>query len=148
MQSLNLPSVELQIINEQGMTKVFDPYRKKFVKLTPEEHVRQTFLAFLTNHLHYPLGLTAVEHLVEINNLKQRADIVVYDRRLHPHLIVECKAPSVKITRQVFEQALRYNTQLSVQYLVVTNGLQHFCADVSDIKNIKFLTQIPKWENL
>ncbi|MBP5366234.1 MAG: type I restriction enzyme HsdR N-terminal domain-containing protein [Bacteroidales bacterium] len=146
MQQLNLPQADLRIATEGSLTKVYDPYRRKFVKLTPEEYVRQTFLAYLTNCLHYPAGRTAVEHLVVINNLKQRADIVVYDKQMRPYLIVECKAPSVPVTQSVFEQALRYNTRLNVKYLIVTNGLQHFCADVSDPQNVVFQKNIPPYD--
>lgn len=146
MQQLNLPQADLRITTEDGLTKVFDPYRRKLVKLTPEEYVRQTFLAYLTNWLHYPAGRTAVEHLVKINTLRQRADIVVFDRLMQPYLVVECKAPSVPITQSVFEQALRYNTRLNVKYLIVTNGLQHFCADVADAANVVFLKNIPPYD--
>lgn len=145
MEQLNLPPADLKIVDDKGMTKVFDPYRGKYVKLTPEEYVRQSFLSFLTNYCHYPLALTAVEHLVEINGLKQRADIVIYDRSYRPFLIVECKATSVPITENVFQQALRYNIKLGVRYLVVTNGLKHFCAEIKEGR-VQFLREVPAWE--
>jgi len=146
MEQLNLPPADLKLINDNGLVKVLDPYRKKYVKLTPEEYVRQSFLSFLTNNLSYPLALTAVEHLVEINGLKQRADIVIYDRSFRPYLIVECKATSVPITQEVFAQALRYNTRLGVKYLIVTNGLKHYCAEIADGKAI-FLKEVPVWKD-
>lgn len=144
---LNLPPAELKIVESEGMTKVLDPYRKRYVKLTPEEYVRQMFLRYMTNHLRYPLGLTAVEHEVVINNLKQRADIVVYDRGGSPMMIVECKAPHIAITQEVFNQALRYNTRLGVRYIVLTNGLRHYCAEISRGENgltrAAFVKEIP-----
>ncbi|MCQ2228295.1 MAG: type I restriction enzyme HsdR N-terminal domain-containing protein [Bacteroidales bacterium] len=145
MEQLNLPPADLKVIEDKGLVKVFDPYRKKYVKLTPEEYVRQSFLSFLAQHLHYPIALTAVEHLVEINGLKQRADIVIYDRTFRPYLIVECKAASVPITKEVFAQALRYNTRLGVRYVVVTNGLAHYCAEIADGKAV-FLKEVPVWK--
>ena len=149
MTPLNLPPANLKIMEIDGLTKVFDPYRKKYVKLTPEEYVRQNFLAYLTNHLRYPYGLTAVEHEVVINNLRQRADIVVYDTSGHPLLIVECKAPDVEITQNDFDQALRYNTRLGVRLLVLTNGLRHYCALINQSDNgtnVTFLKEIPPYE--
>ncbi len=142
--ALNLPPANLRIALNDGQRRVFDPYRKKFVALTPEEHVRQTFLAYLTNHLHYPLGLTAVEHLVVINGLRQRADVVIYDRQMHPHLIVECKAPSVPLTNETMSQALRYNMRLGVRYVVLTNGLRHYCAEITN-GNPRMLNEIPPY---
>lgn len=142
---LNLPHAELKLKEEAGLLKVYDNYRRKYVKLTPEEHVRQCFLSYMNNMLGYPQGLTAVEHLVVINGLRQRADIVVYDKALKPYLIVECKAPSVPITKEVFMQALRYNTQLGVRYVIVTNGMKHYCAEVMQDGTMKMLEQMPQW---
>lgn len=145
---LNLPPAELKIKESEGMTKVLDPYRKRYVKLTPEEYVRQMFLRYMTNQLNYPIGLTAVEHEVVINTLKQRADIVVYDREAKPLIIVECKAPHIEITQTVFNQALRYNTRLGVRYIVLTNGLNHYCAEISregGKTKAKFMKEIPRW---
>ncbi len=127
--------------------QIFDPYRKKYVARTPEEEVRQFILKYLTDDLHIPASLTAVETLVKINNLSQRADIVIYDKNLHPLLIVECKAPTVKITKATFEQALRYNTVLGTRFVVVTNGITHYCAEITT-DGIKMLNQIPDFSTL
>lgn len=148
MQQLNLPPAPLRIAEKEGLSKVFDPYRRKYVRLTPEEYVRQTFLNYLTNYMHFPLGLTAVEHMVVINNLRQRADIVVYDTQMKPLLIVECKAPTVKITQRTFDQALRYNTRLGVRYIVLTNGLQHYCAEVVSNTEVYMLSQMPDYNTI
>lgn len=144
---LNLPPSTLKLIETDGITKVFDPCRRIYVKLTPEEYVRQSFLNYLTSSLDYPLGLTAIEYPIMINGQRQRADIVVFDRRMKPYLIVECKAPQIPINQAVFNQALRYNTQLGVRYLIVTNGLTHFCAEIDGINSAHLLTQIPKYVN-
>lgn len=142
---LNLPQADLKIKEEDGLLKVYDKYRRKYVKLTPEEHVRQFFLSYLSNVLCYPTGLTSVEHLVVINRLKQRADIVCFDKTLRPYLIVECKAPTIAITKEVFMQALRYNMQLGVRYVVVTNGMKHYCAEIMLDGTMRMLNEIPKW---
>lgn len=144
MEPLNLPPANLTTTEENGLTKVFDPCRKKYVKLTPEEYVRQSFLSYLTHQLHYPIHLTATEMLVCLNGLKQRADIVVYNRTGIPYMIVECKATNVKITETVMQQALRYNIRLNVQYVVLTNGLQHYCAEIKNGK-CTFLNSVPPW---
>lgn len=144
MEQLNLPPANLLTTEEDGLTKVFDPCRKKYVKLTPEEYVRQSFLAYLIHYLGYPIHLIATEMLVCINGLKQRADIVVYNRQGKPYMIVECKATNVKITETVMQQALRYNIRLCVQYVVLTNGLQHYCAEIKNGQCI-FLNSVPAW---
>ncbi|MBE6339873.1 MAG: type I restriction enzyme HsdR N-terminal domain-containing protein [Bacteroidales bacterium] len=143
---LNLPPIELRTRTDaQGRTDVFDPYRKRFVRLTPEEEVRQTFLGFLTNYLGYPAGRTAVEHPVNVNGLHQRADIVIFDKAARPYMVVECKAPHIKITQATFRQALRYNTQLGTRILVITNGMQHFCALLTDKGDATMLSEIPPY---
>lgn len=142
---LNLPPASLKLIETKGITKVFDPCRRIYVKFTPEEYVRQSFLNYLIYSLDYPVGLTAVEHSIMINGQRQRADIVVFNIRMEPHLIVECKAPQITINQAVFNQALRYNTQLGVKYIVVTNGLRHFCAEIDGPNSAHLLTEIPKY---
>ncbi len=127
MQALNLPPVSLNIRNRSGKTCVFDIFRKRFVVLTPEEWVRQRFLRFLCEHKAYPLGLIVVEASLQYNRLAKRADAIVYGTSGKPLMIIECKAPDVKITQEVFDQVARYNFSFGVDYLAVTNGLQHYC---------------------
>ncbi len=127
---------------------IYDSYRKKYVRLTPEEEVRQAFLTYLTTQLHYPKGLTAVETPVIINGLRQRADIVIYDTKLHPLMIVECKAPHVKLSIATFQQALRYNTQLGVRFVIVTNGNTNYGAEILPDGSSKMLTEIPDYHSL
>lgn len=144
MQKLNLPSVQLRTKQAGNKYQVFDELRKKFVVLTPEEWVRQHFIHYLIKELGYSAGLIAVEMLVKVNGLSQRADIVLYDKRGRARIIVECKAPEVPVTRAVFNQAARYNTQLKVDFLIVTNGLQHYCARLMDeMGNYELLKAIP-----
>jgi len=144
MEKLNLPQVQFKTKQLGGKVQVFDDVRKKYVALTPEEWVRQHFIHFLINEQKFSAGLVAVEMLVKVNDLSQRADIVLYNRKGKPVIIVECKAPSVPITRAVFNQAARYNTMLKVEYLIVTNGLQHFCAKLLDESgNHELLKAIP-----
>ena len=111
----------------EGRTYVFDPLRRRFVALTPEEEVRQKLLYLLVEHLHVPAGLVAVEYSVKVNGLDKRADAVVFGSEGQPLMIVECKAPTVTLTEAVLEQALRYHSALQPQYLLLTNGAVTYC---------------------
>lgn len=149
MPSLNLPSVLLKYKTENNKRLVFDIIRKKYVALTPEEGVRQHFVHYLMNQLDYPAGLIAIETVVKINTLNQRADVVVYNRKGKPVMIIECKAPKVKIDNSVFEQAARYNLNLGVDYLLVTNGIKHYCAQLDkENRSYKMLKAIPGYEEI
>ena len=112
---------------QEGRTQVFDPLRRRFVALTPEEEVRQKTLYLLVEHLGVPAGLLAVEYSVKVNGLDKRADAVVFGNEGRPLMIVECKAPSVTLTDAVLEQALRYHSVLQPQYLLLTNGMVSYC---------------------
>ena len=106
MPKLNLPEVELKTKLVNGTTQVFDEVRKRYIIITPEEWVRQHFIHYLSSVKNYPFGLMAVEKLIKYNNVRNRADIVLYDTEGFPTMIVECKAPSIKITKDTFSQAL------------------------------------------
>ena len=127
MQKLSLPEYKLRIEKSDDKVRIFDPIRKKLVALTPEEWVRQNFLAYMVRDKGYPASLIAVEASLQVARRQKRTDVVVYSKQHKPLLIVECKAPNVKIDEAVFQQIVRYNMALQVAYLVVTNGLQHFC---------------------
>lgn len=145
MHKLNLPEYEFRLRQQQGKQQIFDVIRKKFVALTPEEWVRQNLIAFFIQHQKYSPGLIAVEMPVKVNGLNQRADIVVYNRKGLTAMIVECKAPSVAVTKAVFDQAARYNMQLRVEYMMVSNGLQHFCARLNNDKGgYQMLQHVPE----
>lgn len=147
MQALNLPNYELTLKQEGERTLIFDINRKKFVVLTPEEWVRQHFFHYLINEKKFPASLIAIEKSLKYNTLRKRADIVAYNKQGAAHLIVECKAPEVKITQDVFDQIARYNMTFKVKYLVVTNGLQHFCCEMNYEKNtITYLPDVPFFE--
>lgn len=143
---LNLPSFEYQLKNSENKTFIFDVIRKKYIQLTPEEWVRQHFVHLLINQKAYPKSLISIEKQLTINRLKKRTDIVVFNNLGLPHLIVECKAPSIKITQTVFDQITRYNLNLQAKYLVLTNGLHHFFAEFDASKQgVIFLDDIPKY---
>lgn len=144
LELLNLPEFTFSV-REQGQSKqIFDSVRKRFVALTPEEWVRQHFLRFMIEFRMYPPSLIAIERSVKVNNLSQRADIVVYNREGKPWLLIECKAPSVKISHDTFLQAARYNLTLQVPYLALTNGLEHYCLYFNG-KEFEFLDNLPEF---
>ena len=116
----------------EGRTQIFDPLRRRFVALTPEEEIRQKMLYLLVEHLHVPAGLVAVEYSVQVNGLDKRADAVVFSNEGHPLMIVECKAPSVALTQAVLEQALRYHSALQPQFLLLSNGTATYCFKVEN----------------
>ena len=132
MPALALPPVRLRLVNDpDGHTRVFDPLRRCFVMLTPEEWVRQHFVAFMTGHRGYPAGLMANEVGLRLNKTLRRCDTVVFERLGGaPLMIVEYKAPSVSITQKVFDQIARYNIVLKTSWLVVSNGLSHYCCHI------------------
>ena len=128
--------------SEGEKTYIFDVVRKKYLLLTPEEWVRQNFIHYLNKEKKYPLGLMGVEQMVKYNSLKTRADIVMYNTEGKANIIVECKAPDVKITQDTFNQIAKYNSQLKVKYLLVTNGMNHYCCKMDYESNrITFLEE-------
>ncbi|HKK62268.1 MAG TPA: type I restriction enzyme HsdR N-terminal domain-containing protein [Bacteroidales bacterium] len=149
MQKLNLPPYEFRVRSEGGKTMIFDPYRKKYLQLTPEEDVRQHFAMYLTKEKGYPVSLMMTEHALKLNEQTRRSDIVIFNRKGEPAGLVECKAPHIKISQKVFDQVSRYNLIFRVKYLFVTNGLAHYCCKVDFEKaEIAFLTAIPHYNEL
>jgi type I site-specific restriction endonuclease len=149
MENLNLPTYSFKIKSDLQRKLIFDSIRKKYVVLTPEEWVRQNFIRFLVEEKGFPASLIAIEKKVDINLLPQRSDIVLYNKNANPVMIVECKASKVKITQEVFNQIARYNMKLRVPFLVVTNGLRHFCCYMDYNENsFKFLQEIPDYETI
>jgi hypothetical protein len=146
---LNLPGFEYRtkIVAEQ--LHIFDPARRRYVALTPEEWVRQHFIHYLHVHKKVPLSHIAVEKSLIVNHLAKRADIIVFKGGSKPHVAVECKAPTVDISEETFYQVLRYNMTLKVEYLVVTNGLRHVYCKV-DYQNNKadFIEELPDYDQL
>lgn len=149
MLSLNLPSFEPKFVIRNGKRTIFDPLRKKYIVLTPEEWVRQSFTSFLIQHKGYPKGLLANEIELTLNGTKRRCDTVLYNRDLTPRMIIEYKAPKIEITQAVFDQISRYNMVLKVDYLIVSNGLKHYCCHIDyTTKSYKFLPEIPDFIQL
>ena len=131
MIQLNLPSADFRIREEKGKRLIFDSLRRKYVKLTPEEWVRQHFVNYLTQHKGYPTALLANEMELKIGTKRLRCDTLLYNRYMQPRMILEYKDPHMTISQQVFEQIASYNTLLHVDYLVVSNGLQHYCCKMN-----------------
>lgn len=149
MEMLNLPTCDIKVRRNGIKKEIFDPVRKRFVALTPEEWVRQHFIQFLLNDCHVPASLVGVEIFLKYNGLSKRSDIVVYDRMGNPSMAVECKASSVKIDQKAFDQLARYNMVLNVRYMVVTNGMAHYCCKINkDEGTYAFLQEIPPFEML
>ena len=135
MIKLNLPVYNFRIREQNSKQQIFDTNRKKFVALTPEEWVRQNFTRYLVEEKQYPVSLISIEKGLLVERRNKRTDIVIYNRSGNPLVIVECKAPEVKITPDVFDQIVRYNISLNANYLVVTNGIEHFCCQLSYADN-------------
>ena len=149
MNQLNLPPYNYKIITKDKGDYIFDIIRNKYISLTPEEWVRQNFISFLINEKSYPKGRIGNEISMLQNGIKRRADSVIYDIYGEPLMIIEYKAPEIKITQQVFEQIVRYNMVLRVKYLIVSNGLSHYCCKIDYSTNkINFLKEIPDYNLL
>ncbi len=149
MLELNLPSFDINVKKIDGKISILDPLRRKFVALTPEEWVRQHFVNFLLREKGYPAALIANEIQIDLNKMKKRCDSVVYNRDLSPLMIIEYKAPDVDITQQVFDQIVRYNIVLKVKYLIVSNGLNHYCCIMDyDKQSFNYLSDIPNYTDL
>ncbi len=149
MLQLNLPIFTPKLKKIEGEIHIFDQIRKKYLFLTPEEWVRQSFINYLINHKGYPLSLMENEASIKLNNMSRRCDTVVYNNRLEPLVIVEYKRPTVKIDQQVFDQIVRYNIVLKVDFLIVSNGLSHFCCKMNyEDQTYSFLEEIPEYGEL
>lgn len=144
MQALNLPDFDCDLRKMAENTTIFDSIRKKHLILTPEEWVRQHFVNYLVNHLDYPKSLIKLEGGLSFNSLKKRSDILVYNREGKPFMLIECKASHIKIEQKVFVQASVYNKSIKARYIVISNGMQHFCCEINQESNsYKFLQEIP-----
>ena len=144
MQKLNYPSFTFKLKTNENKTLIFDIVRKKYVTLTPEEWVRQHTIHYLFKEKNYPISLMAVEKQLKIRTLRTRIDIVSYTNDGIPFLIVECKAPSVQISQDTFDQIARYNLKLEAQILMVTNGISHYYCVMNHKKQAyEFLSELP-----
>lgn len=143
MLSIEYPGFPFKMKEEDGRHIIFDEVRKKWVRFTPEEWVRQNFIQYLLQTKKYPASIIAVEKEIKLGDLKKRCDIVVYKEHL-PWMIVECKEQDVELTESVVQQVLRYNIKLDVSYLVVTNGGKSFAVQLVNGK-AKYLSVLPEW---
>jgi type I site-specific restriction-modification system R (restriction) subunit len=149
MLNLNLPPFDINVKKTNGRLSVFDRLRRKFVTLTPEEWVRQHFINYLITEKGYPQTLIANEIQINLNNQKRRCDSIVYDKTISPLVIVEYKSPDVEITQATFDQIVRYNIVLKVKYLIVSNGLSHYCCRMDySTQTFEYLADIPTYTEL
>ena len=146
---LNLPQYEIKISERNGKRMIFDFLRRKYVALTPEEWVRQHFVHYLVEYKGYPKGLLGNEIELKIGAKRLRCDSILYNKVAQPQMIIEYKAPNIPLQKKVFEQISIYNLLLKVDYLIISNGIQHYCCKM-DYENQKylFLEDIPEYEKL
>lgn len=146
---LNLPSFDTNIVTNDGLTQIFDILRRRFVALTPEEWVRQHFIHYLLEHKGYPFALLANEVTINLNGMMRRCDSVLFSKSITPRMIIEYKAPEIKISSKTFEQINAYNHVLKVPYIIASNGLTHYCCHL-EAGNDKytFLQDIPLYSQL
>ncbi|MDA3852810.1 MAG: type I restriction enzyme HsdR N-terminal domain-containing protein [Bacteroidales bacterium] len=147
MQKLNLPDYCFRTRVESEKTFIFDALRKKWVTLTPEEWVRQNFIRFLVEECEYPQGTIGTEVGIKVGGRMLRVDGVVYDRFADVKLLLEFKAPTVPINEKVFAQSADYNTKIGAEYIVISNGISHYCAHITQ-DGIKLLEEIPNYKEL
>ena len=147
MKQLQFPSYSFRFKNSENKVAIFDEIRKKFIIITPEEWVRQHVVQFLLQDKKYPKSHINVEKLLKINDLNKRYDVVVYNPDGSIFILVECKAPEIKISQHTFDQIARYNMTLNAEYLMVTNGLNHyFCKMDYENEKYHFLTELPEYQ--
>jgi len=139
----------LQLKKEEQKTLIFDPIRKKYLVLAPEELVRQMVVQYLIQEKKFPKSRIGIEQGLKVNTLAKRSDILIYDQSMAPTLLVECKAPKVPVDDKTFEQITRYNLPLKVRYLIVTNGIDTYCCEMDYVEQqYAFLDKIPSWEEI
>lgn len=146
---LNLPEYDFKIKKSDDAYVIYDSLRKRYVALTPEEWVRQHFVQYLVNEREFPIALMANEVSLNQNGIKRRCDTLVANRIGNPFVIVEYKAPQVQVTQDTFDQIVRYNMVLHAKYLIVSNGLTHYCCKIDyDTNSYSFLNDIPYYSEL
>ncbi|WP_310557598.1 type I restriction enzyme HsdR N-terminal domain-containing protein [Flavobacterium sp.] len=148
MQPLHFPNYTFRFKNSENKVSIFDEIRKKFVILTPEEWVRQNVVQFLLEEKKYPKSLINVEKILKINGLTKRYDVVVFNNDGSILVLIECKAPEIKISQTTFDQIARYNVTLKAEYLMVTNGLNHYFCKMDFVnEKYEFLETLPEYKN-
>lgn len=145
MRQLNLPDYKFKIIQKAGKLQIFDSIRKKYVALTPEEWVRQNFIQFIVESGKYPASSIAIEKHLKMNGINKRCDAVVYDKEFIPKIIIEFKAPEVELNQSVFDQAATYNMKLNVDFLIISNGINHYiCRIDRENSRFSFINELPE----
>ena len=148
MQKLNFQLYNFRFKNNENKVSIFDEIRKKFIILTPEEWVRQHVVQFLLEEKKYPKSLINGEKVLKINGLRKRYDVVVFNSDGSIFILIECKAPEIKITQATFDQIARYNMTMNAQFLMVTNGLNHyFCQMDYENEKYTFLENLPNYNS-
>ncbi len=149
MLELNLPEYNFKIKKKENKNLIFDEYRRKWIALTPEEWVRQRFISYLMNEMNYPATLVSIEKKVSVNGLNKRFDAVVFNYSAKPVMILEFKSPGVKISQETFDQGAVYNYALKANFLILSNGITHFCCRFNiEEKKYDFLESIPSYKEL
>ena len=149
IQPLNLPKAPLKLSRKDEVVFVWCEIRKKKLQLTPEEWVRQHVIHFLIQENNVPLGVIASEQAIQVNRLLRRCDLVVYNQSGKPIILVECKAPEVILTEKVVYQIAQYNSKLNVDYLLITNGIEHYYCYINRQTNaIQYLENLPNWNEI
>jgi type I site-specific restriction-modification system R (restriction) subunit len=149
MEPLNLPTYSFRLKEDRGKNYIFDEIRRRFVLLTPEEWVRQHIVNFLVTLKNFPRALISIEKGFHQNRNRQRYDLLIYSHLGTPLMIVECKAPGIEINQHVFDQAGRYNNIHKANYMLITNGMKHYCCAIhTDKRQYSFLNDIPDYRDL
>jgi len=149
MEPLNLPTYLFRIKEDKGKKYIFDEIRRRFVQLTPEEWVRQHVVNYLVIVKKFPLALISIEKGFSNSRRKQRFDLLIFDRKGEPLMIVECKAPGVEINQHVFDQAGRYNNKYKAAYMLITNGMRHYCCQINKSnRQYRFLQDVPDFNEM
>ncbi len=149
MIELNLPPYAYKLKRSNGSVQIWDAVRRKYVTLTPEEWVRQHFIAYLAGSKGYPIGRIGNEISLSLNDRSRRCDTLIYDAEGQPLVLIEYKAPHIAVSQKVFEQAVRYNICFRVPYIMLSNGVSHYCCHVDYVSGkYRFLTEIPPYNEL
>lgn len=144
MVALNLPEFDVKLKKSGGKVWIFDGIRKKYLVLTPEEWVRQHLIHYFMDHLNYPKSLIRIEQGLKYNQLQKRSDIIVFDRNGNPWMIVECKAPDIKLNQSSVQQVAIYNSSIKAKYVAVSNGMKHVCYEATT-SNVILLQNFPEY---
>ena len=146
---LNLPPYAFRTSQKEGKSLIFDAFRHRWVRLNPEEWVRQHIIRYLVEEKHFPASLISVERSLRFNQQDFRADAVIFSTAGKPLLVVECKAPEVAVSQKVFNQIVRYNFEFQVDFLIVTNGMSHYCCKIDkQNQTYDFLKEIPDYREI